>query len=203
MNKKVIIIGNGVHSKVVANIIKLNNDSIMGFVVEEGFDHSSVLDLTYLGDISVCETYRDECEFIVGIGNNQLREKFSNLDVHWYTAIHPQAVIDDTAVIECGTCVMATAVVNSSAHVGKHCIINTGAIVEHDCVVGDFTHLSPNAAICGCVKVGHNVHIGAGATVINTMEVCSNVTIGAGGCVVKSILEEGTYVGVPAKKVIK
>lgn len=203
MNKKVILIGNGVHAKVIVDIIQLNGDVVQGFVVDQGCDTNNVLGLTYLGDISVCEQYSNECEFIIAIGSNQARAKFASLSLPWYTAIHPRAVLDKTASVEEGTSIMANAVLNSCAHVGKHCIINTGAIVEHDCKVGDFTHMSPNSTICGCVTIGKNVHLGAGSTVINTMDVCDNVIVGAGGCVVRPIHVEGTYVGVPAKKVNK
>ncbi|MCF0112187.1 MAG: acetyltransferase, partial [Erysipelotrichaceae bacterium] len=49
--------------------------------------------------------------------------------------------------------------------------------------------------------IGSMTWIGAGATVSNKISICSNCMIGAGAVVVKNITEEGTYVGVPAKKI--
>ena len=46
--------------------------------------------------------------------------------------MHPTAVIGKDVNIEEGSCVMANAVVNAGARIGKHCIINTCAVVEHD-----------------------------------------------------------------------
>ena len=42
---------------------------------------------------------------------------------------------------------------------------------------------------------------GAGSTVIDHISICDNVMIGAGAVVVKDIMESGTYVGIPARKV--
>lgn len=204
MNKKVIIIGNGGHAKVITNIIRLNHDDILGFVIDGTFEVSNQLGLQYLGDFSKINDYKNDCEFIIAIGKNDIRERIATMyDVKWHTAIHPSAIIDDTSIIEEGTCIMANAVVNSCAHIGKHCIINTSAIVEHDCIVSDYCHLSPSSTICGTVKLGKNVHLGAGGTVINTINIVDNVVLGAGCCVTKNIEEAGTYVGVPAKKVSK
>ncbi|MEG0564465.1 acetyltransferase [Anaerorhabdus sp.] len=204
MNRKVILIGNGGHAKVIADIIKLNNDEIVGFIVDKGYDTNNALGLKWLGDFTVIDRYKEDYEFIIAIGSNKLRNQISELyDLKWHTAIHPSAIIDTTCIVSEGTCIMANAVVNSSAKIGKHCIINTGSIVEHDCIVDDYCHLSPNSVICGTVKIGKEVHVGAGSTVINNISIIDNVIIGAGACVVKDIVESGTYVGVPTKKVEK
>ena len=42
--------------------------------------------------------------------------------------------------------------------------------------------------------------VSAGATIINNRTICPGCMIGAGAVVVKDILDPGTYVGVPAKK---
>ncbi|MEF9892035.1 MAG: acetyltransferase [Anaerorhabdus sp.] len=204
MNKQVIIIGNGGHAKVIADIVKQNGDLIKGFIVDQEFDKTNVLGINYLGDFTACNKYKSNCEFIIAIGDNTLREKYAkSLDVKWYTGIHPRSTIDITAKIGIGTCVMANAVLNSCAIVGNHCIINTGSIVEHDVRIGDFTHLSPNATICGFSSLGNKVHVGVAATIINKIDVTNNVVIGAGSCVIKSIDQEGTYVGIPAMRVKK
>jgi len=58
------------------------------------------------------------------------------------------------------------------------------------------------AHLAGSVMVGDNSWIGAGAIVNNNLCICSGCMIGAGAVVVKDIKEVGTYVGVPAKRVI-
>ena len=64
-------------------------------------------------------------------------------------------------------------------------------------------HVSVGAHIAGTVSVGKQSWVGIGAAVINNKVICDNCVIGAGAVVICDIKEAGTYVGVPAKKVIK
>ena len=52
----------------------------------------------------------------------------------------------------------------------------------------------------GRCHIGRLVMIGAGATVIDRIRICDNVVIGAGTTVVRDIIEPGTYVGTPARR---
>ena len=55
--------------------------------------------------------------------------------------------------------------------------------------------------LAGKVKIGRGAWIGIGATIINCVEICEDAYIGAGAVVIDDINENGTYVGVPAKKI--
>jgi acetyltransferase-like isoleucine patch superfamily enzyme len=87
------------------------------------------------------------------------------------------------------------------ATVGEHCIINSGAIIEHDDVLEKYVHISPGAKLGGTTRIGEECHVGIGATVINNVEICSNCTVCAGAVVIKNIMDKGTYVGVPVRKI--
>ena len=95
---------------------------------------------------------------------------------------------------------MPNAVVNAGAKIGCHCIVNTGGIVEHDSVLENFVHVSVGAKLCGTVHVGESTWIGAGAVVRNNLSIGSHCMIGAGAVVVNDIVDAGTYVGVPARR---
>jgi len=49
--------------------------------------------------------------------------------------------------------------------------------------------------------IGDRVFIGVGATVVDGITICADVTIGAGGVVIGDIIDPGTYVGVPVRRV--
>lgn len=209
MNKNVIIMGAGGHSKVIADIIVKSQDNVLGFL-DDNIPINTVIikekKLKVLGKIEdsiKIKEQNNDIEFVIGIGNNKTRkaiaEKYPNLN--YYTAIHPSSQIALDVKIEDGTVIMANACINTSTTIGKHCIINTGAIIEHDNIIEDYVHISPNATLCGTVKIGELTHIGAGSTIKNNINICSNCIIGAGAVVVKNIEEEGTYVGVPVKKI--
>lgn len=208
MHKKVVIIGAGGHAKVIADIIEKSGDEIIGFLDDKIEKNTIIIkDYKVIGDLNNRFTLaiaNSDYEFITAIGDNKKREEISKSpNLKFYTAIHPSAQIGLDVKIEEGTAIMANVCINSSARIGKHCIINTGAIIEHDNIIENYVHISPNATLGGTVKVGKLTHIGIGATVKNNVTICKNCIVGAGAVVVKNIEEEGTYVGMPAKKMKK
>lgn len=202
MSKSVVIIGASGHGKVIADIIIKSGDKVVGFL-DDGVEKGTlVAGIEVLGKTEDCKEFAD-CEFVIAIGNPYIREKIADmLPVKWYTAIHPTAIISSIDVeIGEGTVVMANAVINSSAKIGKHCIINTASVIEHDSVLEDYVHISPNATLAGIVTIGKFTHIGAGACTKQVINIASDCIIGAGSVIVKDITETGTYVGVPVKKI--
>ena len=190
--KKVVIIGASGHGKVIADIVRAAGDELIGFLDDNP-------NLNTLGSICNYEKFPD-AEFIIAIGNAEIRERISKqIRVKWYTAIHPSAVVSESSEIGEGSVVMANAVINADARVGRHCIINTLAAVEHDNVLEDFVHISVGAKLGGTVKVGKRTWIGIGATVSNNIEICKDVMIGAGAVVIKNVDARAIMIGVPAK----
>lgn len=200
-NKKVMVIGASGHGKVIADIIHKSGDKVIGFLDDDPAK-KEVNQIAVLGKIKDIEQYKGDTYFIIGIGDNQIRKKIAerNPVLNYYTAIHPTAVIGEGVYIGNGTAVMAGVVVNANANIGEHCIINTSAVVEHECVIEDYTHISPQACLCGNVHIGKECHIGAGSTVINNRIIVKKTIIGAGSVVVKDILKPEVYVGIPAKR---
>ena len=205
MHKKVIIIGAGGHAKVIADIIEKSGDEVVGFLDDNKENGATVIkNYKVIGGSNnrfAMAITKENVEFVIAIGDNQKRKEISNSpNLKFYTAIHPSAQIGLDVRIEEGTVIMANSCINSSAKIGKHCIINTGAIIEHDNIIEAYVHISPNATLGGTVKIGESTHVGIGSIVKNNITICKNCTIGAGAVVVKNILEEGTYVGVPARE---
>lgn len=203
MDKKVIVIGSGGHGKVVADIVCCAGDTVLGFLDDHADAAQVICGFPVLGTVADYVRF-PEAYFVIGIGNAADRRRISAMmtGARWYTAIHPTAVVSrmDTYIGE-GTVVMAGAVVNACATIGKHCIINTLASVDHDNRVGDYSHIAVNASLTGAVCIGKNVWIGAGAVVINSATICDDCMIGAGAVVVQNLEAPGTYVGVPARKI--
>lgn len=198
----VIIIGAGGHAKVVADIVQKSGDRVVGFLDNRHSD-GEFINLPILGKDTDYEQFM-QYQFVIAIGNAIARERIATTmkSVQWYTAIHPNAVIStiNTSIGE-GTVVMANAVINPSAQIGKHCIINTSSLVEHDNTISDYVHIAVGAKLAGTVTVGKRTWVGAGTTVSNNVTICSDCIIGAGSVIVKDIVETGTYVGIPAKRI--
>ena len=203
MNRKVIVIGAGGHGKVIADIAVQCGDHVIGFLDDEKISSETVAGIPVLGQTSDFVKY-DDAEFIIAIGNSGVRQNLSErlAGVRWSTAVHPRAVISPLNVqIGSGSAVMANAVINPCAKIGRHCIINTSAVVEHDNVIEDYVHISVGAKLGGTVLVGTHTWIGIGSTVSNNVAICAHCILGAGAVAIHDIKESGTYVGIPAKKI--
>ena len=204
MNKKIVIIGAGGHGKVVADIARKSGYTDVVFLD----DYASAKEINgypIAGTVKDVARFAD-CDFFVAIGNGKIREKLQTSlkenSLSIATLIHPNAVIGENVSIGEGTVVMAGAVINPSTNIGKGCIINTCASVDHDCEIGDYAHISVAAHTAGTVKIGRHTWLGIGSIVSNNLSVTADCIIGAGAVVVKDIHEPGTYVGVPARKII-
>lgn len=199
--RRLAIIGASGHGKVIADIARrIGYSEIVFFDDDESIHECGGYPV--VGKSSEAGTI--DVNVIVGIGNAGVRERIQeSVDENKIvTLIHPDAVVADDVVIDAGTVVMAGAVINPGTHIGKGCIINTCSSVDHDCTVGDYVHVAVGSHLCGTVTVGDGTWIGAGATVSNNISICSDCMIGAGAVIVNDIKKSGTYVGVPAKRVM-
>jgi acetyltransferase EpsM len=203
---KVVIIGQGGHSKVIRDIISSSNKhQIVGYL-DDKFKEFTITDNGISGPISAAKTIIEqykEMKFVIAIGENKIRRKiFNKLELHndyFATLIHQSAVLSPSAKIGSGTVIMANSIINAEAFIGHHSIINSGSIIEHDNKVGNFVHVSPNATLTGNVKIEDGVHVGAGTTIIPGIHVGNWSIIGAGATVINNIPANCTAVGVPAK----
>lgn len=203
--KRLLIIGAGGHGKVVADIAnRLGNYVDIAFLDD---DESITKVGNYLceGTTERLKAESKQTEVFVAIGNNVTRRRVLNMvEAEGFcvpTLIHPSAVIGEDVRIAIGTVIMAGTVINSGAEIGKGVIVNTSSSIDHDCVIEDYVHIAIGAHVAGTVHIGETTWIGAGAIVSNNISVTSGSVIGAGAVVIKDIIDSGTYVGIPAKRI--
>lgn len=203
MNNLVIVGASG-HGKVIADIAEKVGYTDIVFL-DDNPKVESCGNYKVVGGCKSAQSYKN-ADFIVAIGNSKIRRKiqteFIGMGLHIVSLIHPSAVIASNVKIGVGTVVMAGAVINPCSVIGQGCIINTCASVDHDCRIGDYVHVSVGAHVAGTVIIGDDTWVGAGATASNNIEITNECMIGAGAVVIADITEHGTYVGVPAKKLI-
>ncbi|QUW21255.1 acetyltransferase [Sporosarcina sp. Marseille-Q4063] len=204
--KKVVIIGDSGHAKVVSDVVNSNDNMNVFAKLDDKYLEVFVEDDLIKGPISHLKelmNLESSLGVIMGIGANAVRKKIVeelNLDSKAYvSAIHSSAIVSPSVDIGIGTVVMPGAIVNADTMLGEHSIVNSGSVVEHDCVIADYGHVSPLAAITGGVNIGEGTHIGAGASVIPLMEIGQWSIVGAGAVVVSDIGDKLTVVGAPAR----
>lgn len=204
MAEKLIIIGAGGHGKVIADIAKLIGYKEIYFL-DDDINKHKIGEYQIIGTSKDIDKYKEKYDFIVGIGNNNIRKRFflilNERKIKQPSLIHPSAVIDQTVNIGQGTVVMANVVINADSKIGNSCIINTSSSIDHDCLISNYTHISPGVHIAGTVSIGECSWVGIGATVKNNVYIGSDCIIGAGSVVIDNLLEPGTYIGVPARRI--
>jgi sugar O-acyltransferase (sialic acid O-acetyltransferase NeuD family) len=207
--KRLFVYGAGGHAKVVAEILRLNGNEVVGFIDNldsrrkgEAFYGSVLLG----GDEALSELLSQGVRCcVVGFGDNRKRletaKRLSDIGFSFASAVHPNAVCAADVVIGDGTVIASGAVIGPSSSVGRHAIVNTQASIDHDCIVSDGAHLGPGVVVTGAVEVGECAWIGAGAVVADHKRIGENAIVGAGAVVVRDIPEAMVAVGVPARVV--
>lgn len=185
------------HAKVILDILRYHGKQVSGFID----DDPAKKELSGIPVVGNTRAHRPEWQpCLVSIGNNTLRKKVVDAVTTVYeNAIHPDAVIAESATIGEGTVVMAGAVINPDTRIGRHVIINTCASVDHDCDIADFVHIAPGSTLCGGIVVGEGTLIGSGATIIPNITIGKWATIGAGAVVTRDVPDFMTVVGCPAR----
>lgn len=203
----VLVYGAGGHAKVVAEILRLNNYYVAGFIdgvnasrKNTDFHGAKVLG----GDEVLGDLLRSGVKHVVvGFGDNRLRVEIADRLVEMgfclLTALHPNADCAADVTIGDGTVVASGVVVGPSSRIGRNAIINTQASLDHDCVVCDGSHVGPGAIVTGVVEVGECAWIGAGAVIADHKKIGSDAIVGAGAVVVKDVPESVVVMGVPAR----
>ncbi|MDR6878344.1 acetyltransferase [Bacillus sp. 3255] len=203
MKSKLLIIGASGHGKVVADIaLKMNLWDNIAFL-DDNDNMESSLGLKVIGRSDDVIKHIDDCDIIVGIGNNATREKIQKkleaAGASLPVLIHPSAIIGEQVDLASGTVVMAGVIINCCTRIGKGSIINTGSTIDHDNVIKDYVHVSPGVNLAGSVTIGESTWLGIGSKVVNNVVIAKGCKVGAGAVVTKDLTKPGIYVGVPAK----
>lgn len=200
---KLYIMGCGGHARSILNVVKTNAEEVTVVLVDENaLENETIMECCVVSD----HKFQKGDKVIVAIGNNVKRRKVFD-DLICKEEIDIATIVSNTATIGIGVklgkgCfVSANAYLGPQVEIGNNTIINTGSIVEHECRVGNHVHIAPNVTICGRTIIGNDVFCGAGSIIVDGISICDNVTVGAGAVVVDDLVEPGTYVGVPARKV--
>lgn len=200
---RVILYGCGGHARSMINVFReISTEIDLILVDSRALDGESILGCQVERDYRIDENDG----YIIAIGDNQKRrqiyEQMQSYHIgHCISLISMSANLGIASKIGEGTFIAPEVYIGPQTVIGNNTIINTGSIIEHETVVGDHTHIAPRVTVCGRSRIGNYVFCGAGSTVIDKITICDNVIVGAGAVVKEDILEAGTYVGIPAKRV--
>lgn len=204
LDKKSILIGYSGHALVVAETAIDNKINLIGYA-EKNLVFNNPFELDYVGfeNEESFIGWKKEVSFILGIGDNSLRQKVAHLieskEKNIETVIHNSVSISKTVTIGSGTFINRNVAINAFAKIGKYVVLNTGCIIEHECIIADAVHIAPGAVLAGNVTVGERTFIGANAVVKQGIIIGKDVIIGAGSVIINDISDNKKVVGNPSR----
>lgn len=207
---RVVGLGGGGHAKVVIDVLARDSRwEVVGLLdPDPALRGTEILGIAVLGDDDLLPELasRGVTHAFIGLGSTgdlgprrRLYELARDHGLELVDAIHPSAVIASSAILGRGATVLACAVVNADAVLGQNVVVNTGAVIEHDCRIGDHVHIATGALLAGAVRVGELAHVGLGACVREGVSIGSGAIVGAGAVVVSDVPDRVTVAGVPAR----
>lgn len=196
---KVVVLGAGGHAKVVVSTLRAAGAEVVAIYDDDSRRAgTSVLGVAVLGVLD--QAASSGHPGILGIGDNAARARLAaHRHMTWARALHPAAVVDDTAHVGHGSVVFAGATIQAESRVGRHAIVNTAALLDHDAAIGDYVHIGPGAVLAGNVVVEEGAFVGAGAVVLPNTRIGGWSIVGAGAVVTRDVPPSMRVVGVPAR----
>ena len=211
--KDLYIIGAGDAGRELVDLIERINMvqyewNIVGFVDSDIEKHGRVYeDIPVVGDVDLLNFVESEvyavCSITNGVIKKRVLSQIHNPLVTFASLIDPSVLFCRGSSCGVGCIICAGTILAMDATIGNHVHINFNCSIGHDALISDYCSVFPGVNVSGRVKIGESTVVGTGSKIIQGKTIASHVMIGAGAVVVRDIMESGTYVGVPAKKIIK
>lgn len=208
--ERIVIIGASSHGKVVADILKSQGKTIVGFIDSTKQIGSTILSFPILGreeELPVLITEHTMTHVIVAVGDNWIRSqvvaRMKRYPLTLISAISPFAIIGSDVSIGEGTVICPGAIICPGSIIGRCCLVNTHASLDHDGIMEDFSSLAPGVITGGNVKIGAYSAICLGAHIIHRISIGEHTVIGAGSLVLHNVDDHTVAYGVPAKFIRK
>ena len=210
MENSMLLVGAGGHSKAIIEIIEHGSlFQIAGLVDQSGSPIREVLGHLVIGDDSELGALSSKIQNAfpaIGYLNcpSKRADLFSRLLACGFKVpniISGRAYISKHVYIGTGNVVMHDAMISVDNSIGDNNVIQSKSLMDHEVTIGDHNYISTGSILNGAVKIGNYNIIGSNVTINQGCTIGNNIKIGSGAVVVGDILEEGTYVGIPAGRI--
>lgn len=143
--------------------------------------------------------------FVCALGSPYYRKKYidiiKNKGGDFIPLISSKAIIHPTAHIGEGVMISAFCSISADTYIGDFTAIHPFCNIGHDAVIGKYCEVESYSFMGGFAKIGDNVTLHTRATILPHVKVGDNAVVGAGSVVLRTVKENITVFGVPAKKV--
>lgn len=209
-DKPILLFGNGRFAELSAYVLTHDSPfSVAAFVVDRAYitkPETGGIPVIAFEDCS--QTHPpDYYDMIVPLGYqglNSLRmDKYRAAKAMGYrlvSYVSSKATVWDNVAIGENCMIFENAVLQPFADVGDNCIIRSSVHISHHVSVGDHCFVSAGSIIGGCATIGDQSFIGLGSTVRDNLKLGHKTCLAAGSVLMKDTIENGLYLGVPARK---
>ena len=133
---------------------------------------------------------------------SRISKKIEENKLNVSSFIHDSVLVGLNTTFGKGVLVFPYSIISNNSFIGDYCFINCSCNIGHHVKIGEFSSIMSNTSISGHCEIGSQNYIGTNANLIPNIKTEKNNTIGVGSVVLKNLKKEGTYFGVPAKKII-
>ncbi len=214
MKKDIAIFGAGGLGREIACIISRINHvadqwNLIGFFDDEkkkGYDTGYG---KIIGDMDDLNHYDKPLNIVVAIGNPQsvknVVSRITNPAIDFPNIIGISSLLLDKNSLKIGkgNIITYNCSVSCNVTIGDFNIIDGYITIGHDCVFGDYNALMHGTRISGEVNIGDSNFFGTNSIVLQCVKVGNNNIIGANTLIKYDTEDDSTYVGSPARKLIK
>jgi sugar O-acyltransferase (sialic acid O-acetyltransferase NeuD family) len=209
--KKTVIFGAGGFGREVKMLLDQialtkNEFNFYGYY-DDGLDKGTQINNhKVLGNLKDLSEIEEEINVIIAIASPDLKIKvvkvLNKSNFNFPKVIHPNVLIGSEFVsIGRGTIVCAGCIITCNIEIEEFVILNLMCTVGHNTIIKSYSSFMPSVNISGEVLINEKVYVGTGAKIINQIEIGKNTIVGAGAVVSKSLPDNCTAVGIPAKPI--
>lgn len=202
--KSIAVIGAGGHTRSSLNLLRTRFKDEQIAIYDESYRADAdekILGIELVGALIDISENQSVFLSIGDINKRYIAYSAYQSQVLEENLFHPSTYIEPVVDMGKANQLYAKVYINNAVKIGDNNLFNTSAVIEHEVEIGSHNHISVGAKICGRVKIGDRCFLGCGAIVSDGVTLGDDITIGAGAVVVSDVLEPGTYVGVPARKI--
>lgn len=207
--KQLVIIGAGGMGRTVYDIAREcvgygSEFTIKGFVDDnllalDGFDNYPPV----LGKIAEYQPEEDDV-FTFSIGGDARRLCIENLvgrGARFINLIHSSARIGSNVKLGEGNIIAAFTSLGADCRIGNYNMIQSYTVIGHDAEIGDFNRIDTHVTCVGGIKIKNETTVHTGAVINHKVTLFDRSKVGACSFVIRSVREDVTVIGVPAKKI--
>lgn len=209
--RNIAIVGAGGFGREVKLIIDAINKEVQQYnflgYYDDGIPRGTLINgFPLIGNMEDLLKVSESLCVVVAIGAPAIKKKvvesINNDNISYPNLIHPSAIIsEDKVYLGKGNIICAYCVITCNIKIFDFVILNLMCTVGHDTEIKTYSSFMPSVNISGEVTIHENVYVGTGAKIINQLEIGKNTIVGAGAVVSKSLPENCTAVGIPAKPI--